>query len=66
MTALEGYKTYIVAGLMALTALASLGVEFISPDTLSGTLDTYLHDLLEALSIFFLRAGIHGVVKKLS
>jgi len=58
MNFLTGYKTYIVAGLMGAIALASVGLELVSPDTLSGTVEVYLHDLMEALAIIFLRKGI--------
>ena len=61
MNFIDGYKTYIVAGLMAVSALACLGIEAVSPETLSGTLVTYWQDLLTALSILFLRRGVKSL-----
>ena len=54
MDFLSGYKTYIVAGLMALAALAQLlGVPLPATEGQSG-----LHLLMEAFGLIFLRRGI--------
>jgi hypothetical protein len=55
--ALDGYKTYIVAGLMLLAGLAQLlGMDIPSFDGRSaGQL------LMEALAIIFLRRGVKAV-----
>ncbi|HTM79217.1 MAG TPA: hypothetical protein VL133_16505 [Devosia sp.] len=60
MTALSGYKTYIVAAFMLLAGLAQvLGIDLPALDTSSAG-----HLIMEALAVIFLRKGLKGDIGK--